>query len=58
MDISALPKLRGDSIDEWFYQVEYDSGSGGHKHINYFKESELDWTLRKKREDKLKQIGI
>lgn len=51
-----------DSIDEWLYQVQYNPvegrSIGNHKHIHYFNESELDFTLQRKREDKLKELGI
>ena len=62
LEVVRVGKLRGNSIDEWLYQVQYNPvegrSIGNHKHINYFNESELDFTLQRKREDKLKELGI
>jgi hypothetical protein len=47
------------SIDGWVYQVSIDIE--GFEHIQYFEyfgETELDYTLQRKREDKLKELGI
>jgi len=44
------------SIDGWVYQVSIDIE--GFEHIQYFGETELDYTLQRKREDKLKELGI
>ena len=62
LEVVLVGKLRGDSIDEWLYQVQYNPvegrSIGNHKHVNYFNESELDFTLQRKREEKLKELGI
>lgn len=44
------------TIDAWVYQVEIviDNFS----HIQYFGEQELDYTLQRKRNDRLKELGI
>jgi hypothetical protein len=49
------------SIDNWIYQVEIKMDS--HERTNfpivqYFNENELDYTLWKKRDDRLKELGI
>ncbi len=44
------------SIDGWVYQVSIDMG--GFEHIQYFGEDELDYTLQRKRDDRLKELGI
>lgn len=38
------------------YQVSIDMG--GFEHIQYFGEDELDYTLQRKRDDRLKELGI
>jgi len=62
LEVVLSPKLRGDSVDEWYYRVEYDPlegrSLGNHKYTDYFNETELDYTLQKKREDKLNELGI
>lgn len=45
------------SIDRWIYQVEIKMNDG-YDHIHYFGESELDYPLWKKRDDRLKILGI
>ena len=44
------------SIDGWVYQVSIDID--GFEHIQYFGEKELDYTTQRKREDRLKELGI
>lgn len=44
------------SIDGWVYQVSIDMD--GFEHIQYFGEDELDYTLQRKRDDRLKELGI
>jgi hypothetical protein len=44
-------------IDIWIYQVEIKMDDG-YNHIQYFNENELDYTLQKKRNDRLKELGI
>ena len=44
------------SIDGWVYQVSIDIE--GFEHIQYFGEKELDYTTQRKREDRLKELGI
>jgi len=44
------------SIDGWVYQVSIDIE--GFEHIQYFGEDELDYTLQRKRDDRLKELGI
>lgn len=44
------------SIDSWVYQVSIDID--GFEHIQYFGEQELDYTTQRKREDRLKELGI
>ena len=44
------------SIDGWVYQVSIDID--GFEHIQYFGEQELDYTTQRKREDRLKELGI
>lgn len=44
------------SIDGWVYQVSIDIE--GFEHIQYFGEQELDYTLQRKRDDRLKELGI
>jgi len=60
--VGLAPKLRADSEDEFYYQVEYNPlecrSLGNHKHTSYYKETDLDYSLQKKRDDKLKELGI
>ena len=62
LEVNTMPKLRGDSIDEFQYLVEYNPlegrSTGNHRYKRYFTEDKLEYSLRKKREDKLKQLGI
>lgn len=62
LDVKTMPKLRGDSIDEFQYLVEYNPlegrSVGNHRYKRYFAEEKLDYSLQKKREDKLKELGI
>ncbi len=62
LEVTLSPKLRGDSEDEFYYRVEYNPlegrSSGNHKYTEYFNETMLDYPLWKKREDKLKELGI
>jgi hypothetical protein len=62
LEVVLSPKLRGDSVDEWYYRVEYDPLEGrsseNHKYTDYFNESELDYTLQTKRDNKLRELGI
>jgi hypothetical protein len=44
-------------IDIWIYQVEIKMDDG-YNHIQYFNENELDYPLWKKRDDRLKELGI
>jgi hypothetical protein len=44
------------SIDGWVYQVSIDIE--GFEHIQYFGEQELGYTLQRKRDDRLKELGI
>lgn len=44
------------SIDGWVYQVSIDME--GYEHIQYFGEDELDYRLQRKRDDRLKELGI
>ena len=43
-------------IDGWVYQVSIDIE--GFEHIQYFGEQELDYTTQRKREDRLRELGI
>ena len=62
LEVNFLPKLRGDSVDEWYYRVEYNPLEGrslsNHKYISCYKEIELDYSLQTKRDNKLKELGI
>jgi hypothetical protein len=62
LEVNLSPKLRGDSIDEFYYRVQYNPlegrSLGKHKYTDYFNETMLDYPLWKKREDKLKELGI
>ncbi len=62
LEVGLSPKLRGDSDDEFYYRVEYNPlegrSIGNHKYTEYFNETMLDYPLWKKREDKLKELGI
>jgi hypothetical protein len=62
LEVTLSPKLRGDSEDEFYYRVEYNPlegrSLGNHKYTEYFNETMLDYPLWKKREDKLKELGI
>ena len=44
------------SIDGWVYQVSIDID--GFEHIQHFEGDELDYTTQRKREDRLKELGI
>ena len=44
-------------IDKWIYQVEVKL-EHDYSHVQYFGESELDYPLWKKRDDRLKELGI
>ena len=44
------------SIDGWVYQVSIDID--GFEYIQYLGEQELEYTIQRKREDKLKELGI
>ena len=44
-------------IDKWIYQVEVKL-EHDYSHVQYFGESELDYPLWKKRDDRLKDLGI
>lgn len=44
-------------IDKWIYQVEIKM-EHDYSHVQYFGESELDYPLWKKRDDRLKELGI
>ncbi len=62
LEVGLSPKLRGDSDDEFYYRVEYNPlegrSIGNHKYTEYFNETMLGYPLWKKREDKLKELGI
>jgi hypothetical protein len=62
LEVVLSPKLRGDSVDEWYYRVQYDPlegrSLGKHKYTDYFNEIELDYTLQTKRDNKLRELGI
>ncbi len=62
LEVHTVPKLRGDSIDEFQYLVEYNPlegrSMGNHRYKRYFTEDKLNYSLQKKREDKLKKLGI
>jgi hypothetical protein len=62
LEVTLSPKLRGDSIDEFYYRVQYNPldgrSLGNHKYTEYFNETMLDYPLWKKRDDKLKELGI
>lgn len=62
LEVNTMPKLRGDSIDEFQYLVEYNPlegrSTGNHRYKRYFAEDKLEYSLQKKREDKLKELGI
>ena len=55
MEGSVL-EVANHSIDGWVYQVSIDIE--GFEHIQYFGEDELDYTLQRKRDDRLKELGI
>jgi hypothetical protein len=55
MEGSVL-EVANHSIDGWVYQVSIDME--GFEHIQYFGEDELDYTLQRKRDDRLKELGI
>ncbi len=52
----AVLEVANHSIDGWVYQVSIDIE--GFEHIQYFGENELDYTLQRKRDDRLKELGI
>ena len=62
LEVVLSPKLRGDSVDEWYYRVEYDPlegrSLGNHKYTDYFNETELDLSIQEKRDRRLKELGI
>jgi len=62
LEVNTMPKLRGESPDEFQYLVEYNPlegrSLGNHRYKRYFTEDKLDYSLQKKRDDKLKQLGI
>lgn len=62
LEVHTMPKLRGESPDEFKYLVEYNPlegrSLGKHSYTRYFTEDKLDYSLQKKREDKLKKLGI
>lgn len=62
LEVTLSPKLRGDSDDEFYYRVEYNPlegrSIGNHKYTEYFNETMLDYPLWKKRDNKLKELGI
>jgi hypothetical protein len=62
LEVGLSPKLRGDSEDEFYYKVQYNPlegrSLGDHKYTEYINENMLDYPLWKKREDKLKKLGI
>ncbi len=62
LEVGLSPKLRGDSEDEFYYIVEYNPlegrSIGNHKYTEYFNETMLDYPLWKKRDDRLKELGI
>jgi len=43
-------------IDGWVYQVSIDIE--GFENIQYFGEQEMDYTTQRKREDRLRELGI
>ncbi len=45
------------SIDNWIYQIEIKMETD-YSHVQYFNENELDYPLWKKRDDRLKELGI
>jgi len=45
------------SIDNWIYQIEIKM-EHDYSHVQYFNENELDYPLWKKRDDRLKVLGI
>ena len=63
MEGSVL-EVANHSIDGWVYQVSIDIEGFDKKvkmfirHIQYFGEDELDYTLQRKRDDRLKELGI
>ena len=62
LEVTLSPKLRGDSEDEFYYRVQYNPlegrSLGKHKYTDYFNETELDYSLQTKRDNKLKELGI
>ena len=62
LEVHTMPKLRGDSPNEFQYLVEYNPlegrSLGNHRYKRYFTEDKLDYSLQKKRDDKLKKLGI
>jgi hypothetical protein len=67
LEVGLSPKLRGDSEDEFYYKVQYNPLEHlndlyhflqDHKYTEYINENMLDYPLWKKREDKLKELGI
>ena len=52
-----LDIIAPDLIDKFLYQVEIKMDDG-YNHIQYLDQSEVDYTLQKKRNDKLKELGI
>ncbi len=62
LEVGLSPKLRGDSEFEFYYKVQYNPldgrSLGDHKYTEYINENMLDYPLWKKRDDKLKELGI
>ena len=55
LEVNIIPKLRGDSLDEFQYLVRLPYK---YNKSYYFNEITLDCSLQKKRNDKLKELGI
>lgn len=55
LEVHIIPKLRGNSLDEFQYLVRLPYK---YNKSYYFNETTLDYSLQKKRNDKLKKIGI
>lgn len=62
LEVGLSPKLRGSSLSEFYYEVQYNPlegrSLGDHKYTEYFNETELDYSLQTKRDNKLKELGI
>jgi hypothetical protein len=57
LEVHIKPKLRGDSLDEFQYLVQLPYKYNKNL-LNYFNEITLDYSLQKKRDDRLKELGI